>query len=107
MAILDTGTLDHREPTHHLRWFMIGGLFGLLIAIAAVVLWLHGTGFNKWMVLLVPGGLMLLPAMMEGSTGLLRFVVLAVSVMNFALWGVCFMIISFFVSFVRSFRLVD
>ena len=103
MAILDTGTLDHSQPTHHMRWFLIGGGIGITIAIVAEILWLNDTGLETWLVVCVPGGLMLFPAIIDGSKGLLYFVVVAVPILNFTLWGVCFLLISMFVTFFRSF----
>ena len=80
-------TESQGTPSHHVRWFLIGGVLGLTIAVIAIVLWLNDTGFNSWLLVSCPFGPMLFPAIMEGSTGFLRFVVVAVPVINFALWG--------------------
>ena len=102
-----SATESQGTPSHHVRWFLIGGVLGLAIAVISVVLWLNDTGLHNWLLVSCPFGLMLFPAIMDGSTGLLRFVVVIVPVMNFALWGICFLLVSMLVSFVRNFGSTD
>jgi hypothetical protein len=38
MSILETGSMDDREQPRHFRWFLVGGMVGLALAITLAVL---------------------------------------------------------------------
>ncbi len=91
-----------RKPTHHLRWFLIGGSIGLLIAI------FFSTNFGQTVfpervfLTLWPLGIALM-AVDHATLSTAIFAVTIVYGSNFVLYGLGFLLISAAVSFFRSF----
>ena len=90
--LLDDSPGPREMPTHYLRWFMIGGVTGLALALitAAYVIW--GTQPHDLLFAFCPPGIILIPAILDGSRPFFLFCFSATCVLNFALWSLSFML---------------
>jgi hypothetical protein len=91
-----------RRPTHHLRWFLVGGGIGFLTAIfCATNLGQHVLPEKLWMSLW-PMGIALM-AVDNASWGTLIFALLLTYGGNFVLYGIVALLISLATDFIQSF----
>jgi uncharacterized membrane protein len=73
---------------HLLRWSIVGGIVGLLIAVVAIFVWYTTTtGIDRLPIALCPAGIFFWSAQMEGSTGVLWLAITTVCVSNMLLWA--------------------